>query len=420
MPATLDSTGITIPTQAELKAEIDADLKANFAALLPAGAVLNTETGFLGRFSDLMAEKIRKVYELVLDVYSNGFADSAVGDAQANLAAMSGTIKGAGAPSQVVCTLQLDGPATYLAGTLVASVAGDPDARFENRDDVVAPAGSPATVTGTVWVAQSVGPTVADAGTLTETETVVTGWSDNATPITNPADAVLGESAESSEDLRARRLRELAGAGEGTEPAILAALSALLEASGVVNGQVILLANEGDSTDANGVPPHAFEAVVYDGTNLGDTPLVPDDDVAQAIWEHKSAGTGTAGNTDGTATKEDGGLVEVAFSRPAEVAVYLEIDLVKDPATYAGDAAVKTALALLGDEIQAAGDDVYASRYYAVGDPESEHFVDGVVRITDLTVAAVTPTGTSIIVPIGFRQIAELDTSRITVTSTDL
>jgi len=233
MPATLDETGITIPTQQEIKDEIDADLHAEF------GANLNTTTGFLGKFNAMMAEKFRKAYELLLDTYSNAFADRAIGEPLAALAALTGTVRRGGSPSQVMCTLELD-DGTYAAGTLVAYVSGDPDALFENRDEIiVSGGGNPETVTNVIFVAQSDGPTVANAGTLTETSTVVTGWSDNPTPITNSGDAVLGELEEGDEDLRARRLIELARPGTGTVPAIRADVS---DITGVE--QVIVLEND--------------------------------------------------------------------------------------------------------------------------------------------------------------------------------
>ena len=402
MPATLDETGITIPTQQEIKDEIDADLHAEF------GANLNTTTGFLGKFNAMMAEKFRKAYELLLDTYSNAFADRAIGEPLAALAALTGTVRRGGSPSQVMCTLELD-DGTYAAGTLVAYVSGDPDALFENRDEIiVSGGGNPETVTNVIFVAQSDGPTVANAGTLTETSTVVTGWSDNPTPITNSGDAVLGELEEGDEDLRARRLIELARPGTGTVPAIRADVS---DITGVE--QVIVLENDEDDMDEEGLPGHSIEVIVYDGTTADDvTHTVADDDIAQVIWDNKPAGTYAHGDETGTAENEDGDDITIHFSRPLSVTIYMEIDLEVDADTYGGDAAVKTAVIELAQEIQTLGEDVFASRYY-----EAVHSVDGVINVTRLEVAAVTPTAGAIDVAIGYRELADIDTSNIDVTS---
>jgi uncharacterized phage protein gp47/JayE len=414
VPATIDENGITIPTQAEIKAEIDSDLKGEF------GASLDTETGFLGRFNALMAEKLRKAYELLLETYQNAFADSAIAEPLAALAAMTGTIRRQATASQVPCTVQLD-DGTYLAGTLVAYVYGDESALFENRDDVAVTGGAnPETVTGVVFIAQSTGPTVANAGTLTETQTVVTGWSDNTTPITNPADATIGSVIESEEDLRDRRVVELSRAGSGTASAVRSDVSAV---DGV--SQVIVLENETDAIDVDGLLPHSLEVIVYDGTDASATShVVDDDDIAQAIWDSKPGGTYMNGDESGTATDDNEDTHTVQFTRPTKITVYVEVDLTKDPDTYGGDAAVASAIASLAQATLEMGSDVYASLLYGARATSSRsgvgvHGVDGVVEVTRLEVSVTSPTSGSVDVGIGYREIASINTGNIAITSSD-
>lgn len=79
----------------------------------------------------------------------------------------------------------------------------------------------------------------------------------------------------------------------------------------------------------HGLPPKSFEAIVSGSPDA--------DDVAQAIWVNKAAGISPYGTTSGTATRRNGGTVEVPFSEPAEVPVVLNL-IVQVTDDYGGDA----------------------------------------------------------------------------------
>src|SRR5690606_594665 len=104
----------------------------------------------------------------------------------------------------------------------------------------------------------------------------------------------------------------------------------------------------------------------------------------------------------------------VGFTRPTEVDIYLDVYIVADADTYAGDTAVKEALANWGDENLSTtpGAGVIHSRLIAVA------FVEGVLDVEAITIGdAPSPTG-EVTWPIDAREIADLDTSRITVVVT--
>jgi hypothetical protein len=92
--------------------------------------------------------------------------------------------------------------------------------------------------------------------------------------------------------------------------------------------------------------------------------------------------------------------------------VWLELDLEVDPDTYAGDEAVQEALAAVGTDRQRIGDDVVALRYACAAIE-----LEGVLDVTELRLGfAADPVGT-VNLSVGDRQVAVIDTGRITVDS---
>jgi hypothetical protein len=165
--------------------------------------------------------------------------------------------------------------------------------------------------------------------------------------------------------------------------------------------------NVTDVTDANGLPPHSFEALVYDG----DVPGAPNDNlIAQAIWDSKPAGIRAFGSITGTAIDKQGNSQTVSFSRVTPIPIYLTYQLVTD-GTYPGNTAFEAFIAGLANAAYAAspiGADVIASRASAAA-----FFVAGVLDVLSLKLGfSASPSGTSNLV-IGARDLARFDSSRI-------
>jgi hypothetical protein len=87
--------------------------------------------------------------------------------------------------------------------------------------------------------------------------TVIAGWSG----ITHSADLVTGRDIESDALLRIRRQASLQVAGSATDGAIRARL---LQVEDVL--AVVVKSNRTALTDADGIPPHAFETVIWPAT----------------------------------------------------------------------------------------------------------------------------------------------------------
>lgn len=157
--------------------------------------------------------------------------------------------------------------------------------------------------------ATSKGPTVANAGTLVNILTPVSGL----TNVLNTQDATLGRNVESDNAYRVRMAQSLQIAGAGTMPAIR---ERLLTVAGVTS--CLIYENVTDITDANGIPPHSFEAYVTGGSDAA---------IAAMLWQVKPAGIRTFGTSSFVIVDSQGVSHTMYFSRPQQIDIYLAITL---------------------------------------------------------------------------------------------
>jgi len=391
--AELTSTGLSIDTLDEIKAEIEAEQRALISPELN-----QSSASVLGQLNGVFARQARKLQELVQAVYRAFDPDQATGDALDAVAALTGSLRQAATKSTVAATVNVDDGFSAAAGEMIAHVDGDATSRFVNRDAVSNTSGVAANV-AVIFEAEETGPTRANAGTLTEIAGPLSGWN----TITNADDAVLGEDVETDAAFRLRRQQELGGSGSGID-AIGKALVAL---EGMQSVNVI---ENTEDVPANDLPEgHCFEAIVYDGTD-GAVPVVTDEQIAEAIWAKKPAGIQTIGDEVADATDYFGVLQPVRFTRAEEVEIYVEFDLFYDE-DYVGDAAFKQAIVDWAAENLTVGDDVRPAQLICAALD-----VEGVIDVTELRLGFATePAGTTKLT-ITSRQIAVFDVARIEAT----
>lgn len=151
------------------------------------------------------------------------------------------------------------------------------------------------------------------AGTVTEIKTPVSGWA----TATNPLDAQLGADQETDAALRLRREQQLQSPGGASVAAVRAAVSAV---PGVT--AVRVFENVYGTTDAAGVPGHAFEVVARGGTEAA---------IRAAIWAAKPAGVQAWGTLMGTTPDEAGVPQAVGLSRPVVRTAWAQVAVVRGP-----------------------------------------------------------------------------------------
>lgn len=442
----LTINGFTIPSQEEIREEINDRLRAAF------GTSIDLSDGsLLGNFVGIMSERYALLWELSEAINSSQSPDGATGVLLDALCALTGTLRRLARPSTVVMTLVGDDASPVPTGSR-ASVTSTGE-EFVTTEDVTlealdawvaltvyalgdrvsnmgsswqatdpgtsAGAGGPdpagleqgdTTVdSGVVWMLLGEGDAVADAesesanngpivglaGDITTIETPVTGWNS----VFNVLDAEEGEAEETDEDLRIRRELELARAGTSTVDAIRADLLSVDEVT-----SVRVFNNPTDGT-VDGMPPHSVEALIRGGDN-------------QAIFDQLlasvAAGIATFGGVSGTALDSQGTSHTEQFSRPTEIPIYVDVEIIYNAELYPADGAaqIKAAIVAYGDA-QETGKNVVSSALVGA-------IFAGVAGIIDVTVChvsiAINPTVPTTIA-IALRELAVYDTSRITIVS---
>lgn len=252
----------------------------------------------IGQLIGVFAERLGDLWAESENVYAAAYLHSATGAALDDLVALAAIARREATLSLV--TLSLSG----TNGTLIpaGSIVRDPETleRWVTLADATIAAG----VATTTANPERTGPVIANASTLTEIVTPISGW----TSVTNPLDAERGRDQESDAALRARFLLTMRIGGGSAVEAIRASI---LRLESVLECLVI----ENESIEVvDGMPPKSFECVVRGGT---------DQEIVNAIWFGKPAGIETTGNTSGTALDSVGDPHTVEFTRPSERAIYM-------------------------------------------------------------------------------------------------
>jgi uncharacterized phage protein gp47/JayE len=391
-------------TDAGFVAKTLQDIEASFVQQQRANidpAIDTSQFGLIGQLNGIVASDLAELWELGEALYDAMDPDQVSGDAQDQLYSLTNSLREPATSSRVVCTVVLAPGTTIAALTAVASVAGNARARFTNTTAMENTGGVEATYE-IPFAALETGPIAANAGTLTQRDTLITGW----VSVTNALDAELGTDIESDAAYRARRQDELAAQGGGTVAGIRADL---LQLDTVL--AVSVLENVTDTVDANGLPGHSFEAVVR--SQIG---AVDDQAIALSIWSNKPAGIEAHGSVDVVITDTEGVEHTIGFSRPTAVPVYVALRLTVIGAEYLGDDAMKEAIAASAETPGSpgyldVGDPVYAGRFVTVAMQQPGVLnAESRVSLTSSDYATGEPS-----VAVSLREIGTLDSTRISV-----
>lgn len=276
------------------------------------------------------AEVFGALDEVMQQAYNSKDPAKAVGYDLDVLCALTGTERSKGTPSNVTVTLTGTLGTVVAAGSIVKSRTAGTSWTI---DQTVTLTAGTATVGATCTV---VGPTQADAGTLTQIATTVGGW----TGVTNPSPATPGTDAQDDASLRIERNTAVGRPGNNQVDSTLGELYA-------VDGVRRVKAYENDTgvTDSNGLPPHSMSYIVDGGTDTG---------VAMAIYVKKNPGVtlyqaGTPVSVTVTSPKYPTNTKVIKFSRPIAVDMVIAVTVKNDgslPSTVADE--IKDAIVQFG------------------------------------------------------------------------
>lgn len=313
----LTATGYERRTLDEVLTSIQGVLRGKISAKLDL-----TERAVFGNASNLEADHIDQLEQLIEEAYHAFDPDNASDDRFVALALLSGVPRRGETTGLVTVTLDLDASQSYAPGDLAAHVQDEPGNRWLNRDDVVS---TTAGEYSAVFESESPGAAaIAEAGTLTIIASPVSGWN----TVTNPAAATPGQDIESIAALRIRREQALSIGGSRTRGSIR---SKLILLDGVESVEVF--ENTTSATDSNGIGPHGIRVVVWDGSPAA----ADDDEIAQVIYDHKAEGILSHGSESGTAQDTVVGPVTIAFDRATTSAVTVAVNIQSETGVSADD-----------------------------------------------------------------------------------
>lgn len=397
--ASLTPTGYVLKTQNDWYAQerqlyLDIDPKWNLDPSTPDGLKLASDS-----------ETWANLDEIGQRAYNSKDPNKAKGVDLNVICSLTGTIRSQGTPSNVELTLGGVVGTVIIAGKLVqSSVDGS-----QWRTDTNATIGGGGTVTVNATCTVN-GATQASIGTLTRIVSTIGGWQ----TVTNATVATPGTNVQNDSSLRLERAKSVSRPGSNQVDNMLGEIFAV---DGV--RRAIILENDTDVTDANGLPEHSVAPIVDGGT---------DADVALAIFRKKNPGcklhaAGTSVTVNDVYDKYASNKKDITFSRPTYVDMIVNVTVQNDGSLpgnadelikqaildyAAGDlVAAECGFNVLGFDI---GEDVPVSRMYTPVNQVIGTY--GNAYVTGLTVNALT-TGQ---VAIAFNALSRWTSVNITVT----
>lgn len=359
------------------------------------GSQINLSVGsFMGLSIRLYAWILDRIFKMDEDIYNSKFIDTAVGTSLYQIGRLIGLRLLAA--QKAVGYLEITGvPGTYVPAGFLAS-----------------------TVVGTQYVVLTEG-TIGESGIIllpirafyagpdgnTEANTIteiVNPTENNITSITNPKAVEGGRWAETDEEYRDRYYKSVDFAGGVNVDAIRAEI--LQNVDGIYHA--LVYENDTDFEDENGLPPHSIEAIGYGGL---------DQDIAKAIFKRKAAGIQTFGNTSVPIVNMSSQPLNILFTRPVIVWVWIKItSLVTDDSyPHDGEEQIKQALIdyIGGNKNNGLdiGQDVYCNRFAAV-----LYKISGVVDF-DISISTDGVAWNKKRIPISIREKAMTDETKVVI-----
>lgn len=306
-PIQFTPAGLVVPTEAEIKAGVYADMNAAFGGNLnpgdstPQGQLITSETALIGNKNDQFLSFVNGIDPAT----SSGFMQDGIGKLYdlSRLPATSTSV-------QVVCSGKTG--TSIGIGALVVDVSGNV---YSCVQAGVIPAGGSITLE---FQAQQTGPIPCPAGAIPLVGGIfktILGW-DSAT---NLIDGIIGSDLESRADFEFRRQLSVAANARDTLESIY---GAVINTSGVTD--VYATENRLDTPviiDGQTLVPHSLYVCAFGGT---------DQAVGNSIWSKVSVGCNFNGNTTVTVTDDSGynlpaPTYQIKFERPVDLPIYFAV-----------------------------------------------------------------------------------------------
>ena len=314
MPDNFDETGLTTKTLTEIIEELEDDYKDIY------GNDINIDQNSAdGQIINIQAQEGVDLRELLSSI-NNGFdPDQAEGRVLDQRVALNNITRNAGTFTLVPVEITVD-QALNLIGLddqsdeLVPTVSNLYTVKDDAGNEFYLLASVSIVGAGTdsySFRAANIGAVEVLVNTITTPVTIIAG----VTNINNTAGASSqGVDEETDAALKVRRRASTSISAVGYLDAIEAALQDL---DNVVTA--IVLENNTDVTDGDGIPPHSIWAIIEGGDNI---------EIGTVIYAKKSSGSGMKGAVEVEITRPNGTLFTSKFDRPIDEDLYIRFNLV--------------------------------------------------------------------------------------------
>lgn len=313
MPNVIDSSGITINTPAEIRANILDGTPDYLGMRQIYGATINVNPNSPdGQMVEIIVQAAVDLLELANQIYTSFDPDEAVGTQLDARCAINGVVREAG--SYTLQQIEV----TVTQALTINGLDAFPDTGAFVVQDSTGNQYSPLTThvfsgAGTetvVFRALVLGVVESAPNTITTITTIQAG----VTAVNNPSGPTdVGTNEETDSALRIRRQNSVSLPSQGY---LYGLVGALLNTEGVL--QATVLENNTGSTDGDGIPGHSIWCIVLGGSNA---------DVAQAIYLKRNAGCGMYGDVTVAVDQVDGTTFDIKFSRPTDEDLWIDFDV---------------------------------------------------------------------------------------------
>jgi uncharacterized phage protein gp47/JayE len=254
-----------------------------------------------------------------------------------------------------------------------------------------------------VFVAINSGAFACPVGALSNIDSPALGWSS----LSNMAAGAIGRDVETDTELRLRHASSVRATGSATVEAIRSRMLAALPSVTSIR----IYENRMSITTADGIPPHAFQAVIVGGSDV---------DIAKQLWLTKPAGIETYGNVSNSVIDSNGDAQVVKFSRTtpkyAWVTVAVNSTNPEEALPVSAIANIKSAVENFASANLGAGDDIIIQKFFGP-------IYGAVAGLGSITITAAitalpgdTPSYGSLNIAIGKTENSVFDISRVVVT----
>jgi len=309
MPDILDQDGLTLKTSQEIKEELEAGYRNIY------GSSINiTPDAPDGQKIAMLLQMALDNRDMLQQIYSSFNPNNAVGTVLDQRVAINNIQRISGDFTLVPVDITVD-RALELKG--LDAQANDPDATDaftiqDNGGNKFLLVDTHTFVAGQfnkslIFRSQKVGALEVTVNTIQTQVTIVLG----VTNVNNSSGVLTqGEEQESDPELRLRRERSVAKPSSSYVDSIRAEI---FSKENVID--CLVFENVADVPDADGIPAHSIWAIVEGGSS---------DDIAQAIYDKKSDGSGMKGSIEVEKISQSGQIFLVKFDRVIEEDLYIQ------------------------------------------------------------------------------------------------